>query len=347
MANKNFNIDILESDVMINYDVKRCKKCILSSNYPKISFGDDGICNYCNSDEGKTSNQKEKDKSLSYALQLIQSRKNRTYDCLVLFSGGKDSSYSLYHIKSVLKLKPLALTIDNGFVSNAVFPNMKAILKNLDIDHIIFKPSTNFMSALYKEAIEGVETDPSKIMYATSGCGSCISMVLSIGAKECLQRNIPILMGGWSPGQLTEMSLLPGSFIEKICTQHFTGLELRRPDLRNEIKNYYSKDSFFPALYNPLYGIDYNENKIVETLSSLGWERPKDTDSCSSNCRLNSYLIIDHVKKYGFHPYEYELAFHVRNGMSTREEALSKITNISVKSNIIDAISKELNINKK
>lgn len=146
-------------------------------------------------ESGKSERPDVLDKSLSEVRELIQSSPDRTYDCLVLYSGGKDSSYSLYVIKKILKLKPLALTIDNGFISQAVLPNMKAVLDSLEIDHIIFKPAQSYMRSLYKQALQTKEKDAKDIMYATSACGSCISTVLSIGAKEAISRKIPVLMG--------------------------------------------------------------------------------------------------------------------------------------------------------
>lgn len=336
------NLDKITGGYTAVYDSQRCSKCILSSDFPGISFDDKGICNICYQDESKSENQDVRDSSYNEVLNLVNNKPERDYDCLVLYSGGKDSSYSLYVIKKILKLRPLALTIDNSFISQAVLPNMKAVLNSLDIDHIIFRPSYGYMKSMYKVAIDTTENDKENIKYATSACGSCISTVLSIGAREAVKRNIPVLMGGWSPGQLTEKSLLPGAFLEKICQQHFTKMALSLPALQPQIAQYFRKTSQYPALYNPLYNIKYNENTLISDLETLGWKRPVDTDSCSSNCKLNGLLVIDHIKKYGFHPYEYELAFHVRNGFMKRDEALEKITNISFSSKTLEEVTQEL-----
>jgi tRNA(Ile)-lysidine synthase TilS/MesJ len=342
--NSNITVENDKGNLIVNYNLQRCKKCILSCEFPNISFNQDGVCNYCLAPEGILVSSDEIKKANSHIFKLIKSAHNRQYDCLALYSGGKDSSYALYVIKKVLKLNPLALTIDNGFIADLVLPNMKLVLDNLDIDHIIFKPSKHYMQSIYVSAINITEIVPENIMYATSACGGCIATVLSIGSREAISRNIPLMMGGWTPGQLTRSPLLQGSFLEKICTQHFSKIELSTFEVKEKIDLYKPKDSDFPPLFNPLYSIPYNEKEVIRKLNDLGWKKPKDTDSCSSNCRLNSFLVIDHIKKYGFHPYEYELSFHVRNGLSSRKEAMEKITNLSCNGILLNTIANELGI---
>ena len=64
------------------------------------------------------------------------------------------------------------------------------------------------------------------------------------------------------------------------------------------------------------------EKEIIENILELGWEKPKDVDGCSSNCRINAFNNYVHIKKYGYSPYELELSHQVRNGLLEREEAL-------------------------
>lgn len=338
-----FKISKDDNTISVIYDVLRCTLCTLSEKFPYISFGADGVCCYCRDPKGNSLSTSAHETVIQEVKQRIAAASDREYDCLVLFSGGKDSSFSLYYIKHVLGLKPLALTIDNGFVANSVFPNMKALTTALGVDHIIAKPARELMHSLYQRSIRQTDNTDS-IKYATSACGSCISIVLATGAQEAIQRKIPFLMGGWSPGQLTERPLLPGSFLEEICTSHLSRIKLSSPETQRQLDEYVARASSFPDLYNPLYALNYTENHILHKLSLFGWKRPNNTDSCSSNCILNGLLVIDHLKKYGFHPYEYELAFHVRNGYSTREEALDRITRISVSQHQLHYVATQLDV---
>ena len=45
------------------------------------------------------------------------------YDCIVPYSGGKDSTFQLYHVVKVLKLKPLVIRFNHGFLRNVIKNN--------------------------------------------------------------------------------------------------------------------------------------------------------------------------------------------------------------------------------
>jgi len=322
--------DPITGFLSIRYNAARCTRCILSSAFPAIEFNTEGVCNYCCSTAGHSLRAAEHQDILAQVRQQIGACDGRSHDCVVLYSGGKDSSYSLYHITRVLGLQPLALTVDNGFVSEATRLNMKRMTAALRVDHLVVRPAPVMMRAIYYHAVRDTEFDRTKVMYATAACGSCISVVLATGAHEANIRRIPIMMGGWSPGQLTQNPLLPGAFLEKISSGHLSRIHLSSPYARAQLDACIGGVSASPDLYNPLYALEYSEEQILQELAQFGWERPVDTDSCSSNCVLNGLLIVDHVRKYGFHPYEYELAFHVRNNLCSRKEAIHKITQIGV-----------------
>ena len=59
---------------------------------------------------------------------------NQKYDCVVGVSGGRDSTFLLYYIKKILKLRPLAVHYDNGFDSDTSVSNILNICQKLDVD---------------------------------------------------------------------------------------------------------------------------------------------------------------------------------------------------------------------
>ena len=58
---------------------------------------------------------------------LEASRGTGAYDAIVAFSGGKDSSYTLKLLVEDYGLNCLAVTIDNGFISEGAFKNCRTI----------------------------------------------------------------------------------------------------------------------------------------------------------------------------------------------------------------------------
>ena len=87
----------------------------------------------------------------------------------------------------------------------------------------------------------------------------------------------------------------------------------------------FGRPESFPWNLHPLAFLEYNEEKIHERNTELGWEKPDDTDPNSTNCLLNAYANHIHRARYGFHPYVWEIANLVRLGTMSRDEGLSKI----------------------
>ena len=58
-------------------------------------------------------------------------------DCIVTFSGGRDSSYGLHLLKTELGMNPVALTYDWGMVTDLARRNQARICGKLGIEHIL------------------------------------------------------------------------------------------------------------------------------------------------------------------------------------------------------------------
>lgn len=119
-------------------DATYCTTCV-ANNYiiPGLEFDKNGNCPLCQN--------RENDKKLVAFLPQklnIKPNNNLDYDVAVFYTGGKDSSYLLYYLAKVLKLKVLALTWKLPYMSdNALqsienartkLPNVKFIIKEAD-----------------------------------------------------------------------------------------------------------------------------------------------------------------------------------------------------------------------
>ena len=107
-----------------------CVKCGLPSNYPNATFNDEGICNLCLSFEDYQEKTKSYFKNLEDLKRIFNDNKihpDSQYDCIMLLSGGKDSSYALGKLKE-MGLSVLAFTLDNGYISEEAKENIKRVL---------------------------------------------------------------------------------------------------------------------------------------------------------------------------------------------------------------------------
>jgi len=111
---------------------QKCIKCILPKTYPFIDFDEEGICNYCRDYKqpklfGETALELELEKHRS---------KDGSPDCLVGFSGGRDSSYGLHLLKKKYSMNPIAFSYDWGMVTDISRRNQAKICSQLEIEHI-------------------------------------------------------------------------------------------------------------------------------------------------------------------------------------------------------------------
>ena len=69
----------------------------------------------CNNNKDK--NNIDWDDKLNEFNQILDNyRNNLQYDCIVPFSGGKDSTFTLLTLVKNFNLKPLAVSFDHGFM---------------------------------------------------------------------------------------------------------------------------------------------------------------------------------------------------------------------------------------
>ena len=114
--------------------LRRCTKCILPETMPFIKFDDDGVCNYC---KNYIPRNKPKPKEELFNLVEKYRRPGDELDCIVPFSGGRDSCYSLHLIVKELKMKPVTYTYDWGMVTDLGRRNISLMCAELGVENII------------------------------------------------------------------------------------------------------------------------------------------------------------------------------------------------------------------
>jgi len=114
--------------------LKRCSKCLLPETFPFIVYDERGVCNYCHN--YKLKNQPKPIDELFALVDSYRSR-NGEPDCIVPYSGGRDSSYTLHIVKNVLKLNPIAFTYDWGMVTDLGRRNIARVCGKLGVENIL------------------------------------------------------------------------------------------------------------------------------------------------------------------------------------------------------------------
>ena len=113
--------------------LQRCTKCILPETMPFIEFDEQGVCSYCRRHQKIAYQGPEK---LEELVEKYRSKRGQL-DCLVLFSGGRDSSYTLHYVKKVLGMNPIAYSYDWGMMTDLGRRNQARMCGSLGIEHIL------------------------------------------------------------------------------------------------------------------------------------------------------------------------------------------------------------------
>ena len=166
---------------------------------------------------------------------------------------------------------------------------------------------------------------------ASTICTSCIGMVKGIVLRTAIEKRIPFVGFGWSPGQApVQASVMKTNAALMRVTQRAIQEPLREIGGGAVDSCFVTEEQFdtpdaFPWNVHPLAFLPYDETAIVRRIRELGWSRPEDTDPNSTNCLLNSLANQLHRDRYGFHPYAWEIANIVRAGAMSRQEGLEKV----------------------
>ena len=332
--------------------LKLCTRCVLPETFPGIKFDDNGVCSYCHRAMIEEKLVAQRGAARARFEQLLEELRGKgSYDVLVGWSGGKDSTYILARLLKEFNLRILAFTFDNGFVSKQAFRNMEKLSDILGVDHIIYRARFDMMRTVFNASAAGDQIYPvSALGRASNICTSCMGLAKSLALRICIEKNIPMTAFGWTPGQVPLASGIfksnPG-MIRKM--QEISAGPLRRLVGEDAVRPYFLEDEHytraerFPYNISPLAFMEYDETKISDYVEALGWIKPKDTDPNSTNCLLNSYAIEVHVAQSHFHPYVAELAGLVREGRMGREEALERI-NTPANENVVNFVTDRLGI---
>lgn len=135
-------------------NLKRCERCLLPETQETITFDKEGICNVCRQHEFK----KEKidwNKRKEDLMKLVEQYKGKgDYDCIVPYSGGKDSTFTVLYIVKELGLKPLVVCFDHGFMRPTVRRNTERTMKKLGVDYLHFRTNWQIVKKLMLESLK-------------------------------------------------------------------------------------------------------------------------------------------------------------------------------------------------
>lgn len=153
--------------------MKRCTTCIEPETAPNITFDENGVCNYCHSHKKFTYLGEE-------ALKKVLDSKRRPdskYDCIVMLSGGRDSTFILLKMVKDYHMKVLAVNYLNPFTHPQARKNIENATKILNVDLVTIPDKNNRHKKTFRKNVLAWFKDPSPAMIPMV-CIGCKTMWL-------------------------------------------------------------------------------------------------------------------------------------------------------------------------
>jgi len=305
--------------------MRRCTRCVLTENHANIWFNEDGVCNYClEFEEAKQSQRPIVDREDEFAELLKAYRGRGEYDCLMMLSGGKDSTYALYLLKERYKLNVLSFTYDNGFESETALENIRKAVDALEVDHLYLKPV--HMKRLFRFLLQS-GVNPSVL------CPPCKSAMNTTAWEIAKKLGIGLIVSGNTKGQRNPRPMQPDN---AILLKKIADLIEAEEEFRPRLSMYFNKDLCHSdkmeekdgiRIVSPYYYTKWDGRKAMGVLEkTLGWKAPiVDYPRTATNCLMS--LVVAYASRvgYGFSFHNTEMSVLIRHGEMTREAALQAL----------------------
>ena len=323
-------------------NLKRCTRCILPETMPYIKFDEQGVCNYCHN---YTPRNKPKPKEELF--KIVESyRCEHGEDCIVPFSGGRDSCYGLHLIIKELEMKPITYTYDWGMVTDLGRRNISQMCGDLGIENIIVAADISKKRKNIKMNLKAWLKSPNLGMMAmlTAGDKHFFRHVESIKKQTGINLNL----WGVNPLEVTHFKTgflgIEPDFEEKRVYSHGAMKQLRYHSKRFKAMTK-SLGYFNSSLWDTLSGeyyrsftekkdyyhiFDYwrwDEDEVNNTLiDDHGWEIAIDT---STTWRIGDgtagFYNYVYYTVAGFTEHDTFRSNQIREGQMTREKALELV----------------------
>jgi hypothetical protein len=307
---------------------KYCKKCVLQEGYSTVVFDEDGICSDCRGGYSQrlsaqiTRLLRKLDAFESY---LNSSKSDGPYDCLLMLSGGKDSTYMLHQLVNKQKRRPLAYTVYLPFESREALHNIEQAIQRLNVEHIGFTPDATAYKALMKHIFDMKPEDIAAVANngapEKSPCLVCSTYMILLAAVFAYRMGIPYILYCADPSQM----LMNSDQVEKLIEifYDFCGRELVHRLFGSQLDDLKeNKYGDLPEIVFPYVKSHYDANQIIAELKEL---KLYNSDPLGTHCTMFGIINYFAITRFNRPLYVVETAIEVRKGTLDREIVIGNI----------------------
>jgi N-acetyl sugar amidotransferase len=246
--------------------LQRCTKCLTPETHETIIFDENGVCNVC-------ANIKHKDTQIDWVQrkkdlgELIESYRGKyDYDCIIPFSGGKDSVWTLYYLVKEFNIKPLVVRFDHGFMRPNLEENVKKIQRELGIDFHTFTPNWKVVQRLMLQSF----------IEKGDFCWHCHTGIFIYPMQVAINYNVPLIFWGEPSAEYTSYySYDQPEEVDEKRFNRFVNLGINAEDMFLRMKGNIEKRDLKPFSYPPLKDLRKINYRSVCLGSYVPWDVKK------------------------------------------------------------------------
>ncbi|MFX1356413.1 MAG: hypothetical protein ACFFA8_03935 [Promethearchaeota archaeon] len=302
-----------------------CKNCILVDGFLGIHINDNGLCDFCSDPNHKNPNwskihidyQERKDAYEDWKRVVNSMQKNHNiekYDCVIGYSGGKDSTALVDTFINEYNLKPFLITVDTSFMTKIAKKNIRDTLKKMNLfkDHILIEGATPTFSKLYKHFFFHHQSNEKSL--TVDICHKCTDLIHTIIIKEAIKRKIPYVIIGFSPDQIARYFyetpildvIIDGSIPSQLETIY------AEKDFKWYLTPKEISTNILPRVLYPYHVIEYDESEIIQRIESKGLIEIGKGDPVLTNCHVVKAALLYDMFRYGGVTYALQYAELIR-----------------------------------
>lgn len=345
--------------------MKSCSKCVMPESAESLGFDNSGTCSVCRQVEFKQTGIDWNAKLEEFHKIIDGVRGKHDYDCIVPFSGGKDSTFTLWYLVKKLKLKPLVVRFDHGFMRPTLIENNVRTFRTLGCDVLNFTPNWQVVRKLMFESLRR----------RGDFCWHCHTGIFAYPMWIALEKKVPLVIWGEPSAEYSSFySYDEDEEVDERRFNSFVNLGINAEDmlgmLDNTIGDYpVTARDLKPFSYPPVADLralklrsvclgsyipwDVKEQTAL-IREELGWQGeevegvPPEYDYEKIECFMQG--MRDYIKylKRGFGRTTHLASIDIRNGRLTREQGVELVKQYDGKRpNSIEIFLKYLGITEK
>ena len=318
--------------------MKQCVKCLLPETHETITFDNEGVCSVCrNHGKKQVVNWKQRRVELDSIVTNVKER-SAPYDCVIPFSGGKDSTWSLYYAVKELGLKVLVVSFDHGFYRNQLIENRDRVLDSLGVDFLIFKPHQKLVKKLMIQSLKD----------KGDFCWHCHTGISAYPLHIAVEKEIPLVLWGESSTEYTNYFKVEDFHtIDSETYNRIANLGISVEDMYYRLNEEFELREFLPFTIPSLVTlqekkiatfplgnyIKWDTQKQVEIIESeLGWKGdevegvPPEYRYEKIECMMQGMRDFLKYSKRGYARTTHLTSIDIRSGKMSRAEALQKVS---------------------